>query len=102
MLHLSFSQLAQPGGLPGEWYDVLNRGTERRAIFRSTRLQWKIHPVAEQLTERFGVRLHGYALMANHYYLQLKSAEASLSKAIHWLYVSTACGSIEDTVASNP
>jgi putative transposase len=37
------------------------------------------------LPERFGVRLHGYALMGNHYHLQLESREANLSKALHWL-----------------
>jgi hypothetical protein len=35
---------------PGAWYHVLNRGTERRAIFRSTRCCEKVHRAAEQLT----------------------------------------------------
>jgi putative transposase len=40
------------------------------------------------LPQRFGVRLHGYALMGNHYHLQLESREANLSQAIQWLNVS--------------
>jgi hypothetical protein len=35
---------------PGAWYHVLNRGTERRAIFRSTRCCEKFIELSEQLT----------------------------------------------------
>ena len=73
---------------PGAWYHVLNRGTERRAIFRSKRCCEKFIELLSSLPERFGVRLHGYALMGNHYHLQLESREANLSKAVHWLNVS--------------
>ena len=73
---------------PGAWYHVLNRGTERRVIFRSTRCYEKFIELLSSLPERFGVRLHGYALMGNHYHLQLESREANLSKAVHWLNVS--------------
>ena len=73
---------------PGAWYHVLNRGTERRVIFRSTRCCEKFIELLSSLPERFGIRLHGYALMGNHYHLQLESREANLSKALHWLNVS--------------
>jgi REP element-mobilizing transposase RayT len=66
---------------PGAWYHVLNRGTERRAIFRSTRCYEKFIQLLSSLPERFGIRLHGYALMGNHYHLQLESREANLSKS---------------------
>jgi REP element-mobilizing transposase RayT len=73
---------------PGAWYHFLNRGTEKRAIFRSTRCCEKFIQLLSSLPERFGVRLHGYALVGNHYHLQLESREAHLSKALHWLNVS--------------
>jgi putative transposase len=73
---------------PGAWYHVLNRGIERLAIFRSTRCCEKFIELLSSLPERFGVRLHGYASMGNHYHLQLESREANLSKALHWLIVS--------------
>src|SRR5580704_19276594 len=57
---------------PGALYHVLNRGIERRAIFRSTRCCQKFIQLLSSLPERFGVRLHGYALMGNHYHLQLE------------------------------
>jgi hypothetical protein len=73
---------------PGAWYHVLNRETERRAIFRSTRCYEQFFELPSSLPERLGVRLHGYALMGNHYHLQLESREANLSKALHCLNVS--------------
>jgi REP element-mobilizing transposase RayT len=36
------------------------------------------------LAGRFGVRLHGYVLMPDHYHLQVETPEANLSQAIHW------------------
>jgi len=60
----------------------------RRAIFRSTRCGEKFIELLSSLPERFGVRPHGYALMGNHYHLQLESREANLSKAVHRLNVS--------------
>jgi hypothetical protein len=55
----------------------------------------------EQLTRTVRGKLYGYALMANHYRLQLAREEANLSKALHWLISATACGSIENTVESD-
>jgi putative transposase len=40
------------------------------------------------IAKRFGVRIHGYVLMANHYHPQIATAEANLSRAIQWLSVS--------------
>jgi putative transposase len=74
---------------PGAWYHVLNRGTERRAIFRSTRCYQKFIQLLSSLPERFGVRLHGYPLMGNHY------QEANLSKAVHWLDAEASPGATE-------
>ena len=51
-------------------------------IFRSARCYEKFIELLSSLPERFGVRLHGYALMGNHYHLQLESREANLSKAL--------------------
>jgi transposase IS200 family protein len=39
-----------------------------------------------QFPERFGVRIHTYVLMPNHYHLQLEvGSRLSLSAAMHWL-----------------
>jgi REP element-mobilizing transposase RayT len=73
---------------PGAWYHVLNRGIERRPIFPARRGNERFIELLSSLPERFGVQLHAYALMGNHYHLQLESREANLSQAMHWLNVS--------------
>ena len=73
---------------PGAWYHVLNRGIERRTIFPTRRGNERFIELLSSLPERFGVQLHAYALMGNHYHLQLESREANLSQAMHWLNVS--------------
>jgi putative transposase len=71
--------------LPGGWYHVLNRGIEKRSIYRSDRCRERFVELLSQLPERFGIRLHSYVLMTNHYHLQVETQEANLSRAIHWL-----------------
>src|SRR3981081_882817 len=73
---------------PGAWYHVLNRGIEKRAIFRSRRCYEKFIELLSSMPKRFGVRLHRYVRMGNHYHLQLVTPEANLSQAVHWLNVS--------------
>jgi putative transposase len=41
-----------------------------------------------ELPSRFGVRLHAYVLMDNHYHLLMETPEANLSRALQWLNVS--------------
>jgi len=57
-------------------------------IFRSRRCYGKFIELLSSVPKRFGVRLHGYVLMGNHYHLQLETPEANLSQAVHWLNVS--------------
>lgn len=72
----------------GAWYHVLNRGIEKRLIFRSRRCYERFLELLSTLPGRFGLKLHGYVLMPNHYHLQVETPEANLSQAIHWLNVS--------------
>ena len=43
--------------------------------------------ILEETVTRFGLRLHGYVLMENHYHLILEAPEANLSRAMQWLNV---------------
>jgi putative transposase len=74
--------------LEGGWYHVLNRGIERRSIFKSSNCYSHFVELLSRLPKRFGVRIHGYVLMANHYHLQIEAPQANLSRAIQWLNVS--------------
>lgn len=71
--------------VPGGYYHVVNRGVARNDIFfddcdrvEFTRLLGVVH-------ERFGVDIHAFALMTNHYHLLLECPEGTLSDAMHLL-----------------
>jgi putative transposase len=73
--------------IEGGWYHVLNRGIEKRVIFRGAPAYEHFCGLMARLPERFGVKVHGYVLMPNHYHLQVETPRANLSRAIQWLNV---------------
>jgi len=70
------------------WYHVLNRGVERRQIFPDREANLHFLELLGCFPARFGVRIHGYVLMGNHYHLQLETPQANLSRAMQWLNLS--------------
>jgi putative transposase len=76
--------------LENGWYHAMARGIERRAIVRTDNDREHWRDLLANLPARFGVRVHAWALMDNHYHLQLETPEANLSRAVQWLNVSYA------------
>jgi putative transposase len=74
--------------VPDGWYHVFNRGVERRQIFPDERSNLHFLELLGCLPSRFGVRIHGYVLMGNHYHLQLQTPQANLSRVMQWLNLS--------------
>jgi hypothetical protein len=67
---------------------VTARGNERKAIFRTEADRRHFLALLGTLAERFGVLVHAYVLMDNHFHLLLETPEANLSRAMQWLGVS--------------
>src|SRR3989442_1619082 len=69
---------------PGAVYHVTARGNERRTVFGrdEDRVLW-LKTVAEMASD-FGVRLHGYCLMGNHFHLIIETPGSNLSAAMGW------------------
>ncbi len=76
--------------VPGAWYHVIARGLDRRVIFHSEAYYQKFETLLAMLSERFGVRLHTYVLMPNHYHLQIETPRLNLSEVMRWLNISYA------------
>jgi hypothetical protein len=55
--------------LAGGWYHVTSRGNERKPIYRNDRDRIHWLELLEEMSESYGVRVHGYVLMNNHYHL---------------------------------
>jgi REP element-mobilizing transposase RayT len=73
---------------PGAWYHVTARGNQRRAIYRDDRDRRHFCELLGETVERFGLVLHGYVLMDNHFHLLLQTPEPNLSGAMQWLNMS--------------
>lgn len=66
----------------GAWYHVMNRGAGRRAIFRGDADRRLFLSLLEDITETFGIEVHAYCLMGNHYHLLLRTPLANLARAM--------------------
>ena len=68
---------------PGLWYHVVNRGGSRRPIFLDDRDRVEFLRLLDVVHERFGVRVHAYCLMTNHYHLFVECPDGGISDAMH-------------------
>ena len=73
---------------PGGRFHLTARGNERRKIFRDDGDRFHFLELLSELGERFGIRVHAYVLMENHYHLLLETPEPTLSRAMQWCNVS--------------
>jgi len=66
------------------YYHVMNRGRERGRvnIFRSEEYFKAFLKTLEEAVERFGIVVHAYCLMTNHYHLLIQTPQANLSRAM--------------------
>lgn len=69
----------------GAVYHIMARGNERKDIFRDDRDRGRYVDALAQAVEQFGLRLHAYCLMPNHYHLIVGTPRGNLSRAMAWL-----------------
>ncbi len=67
----------------GGFYHITARGNEKRPIFRIERDFLRFVGRFERIYERYGVVIHAYVLMTNHYHLLVETPRANLSNALH-------------------
>ena len=66
-------------------YHVTARGNERKAIYRDDRDRERFLETLEETVNRFGIIIHTYCLMPNHFHLLVQTPRANLSDAAGWL-----------------
>lgn len=71
--------------LPGGWYHITSRGQRREPIYHDARDRSEFLARLEEMTMRFGVEVHAYVLMPNHYHLLIRTPKANASRAMQWL-----------------
>jgi len=67
---------------PHAWYHVMNRGAGYRKIFTSDYHRKLFLQCLEEATEMFGIQIHAFCLMDNHYHLLVCTPNANLSRAM--------------------
>lgn len=69
----------------GAFYHVTSRGNDRGDIFFSEADYRKFLSYLKEAKEKYGIVLHCYVLMTNHYHLLMETPEANHSKVMHYL-----------------
>lgn len=75
---------------PGAFYHVLNRGHRQEPIVQDSQDRERFVSDLSRLARQFGVLIHGYCVMPNHYHLILETPQGNLSRAVQWLNVTYA------------
>ncbi|MDD2335275.1 MAG: transposase [Geobacteraceae bacterium] len=69
----------------GAIYHVTARGNVRGKVYFSKRDYEKFKEYLSAAKEKYGLILHAYVLMANHYHLIIETPEKNLSKIMHYI-----------------
>ena len=66
----------------GHWYHVFNRGARRWPTFRCDADRRAFLALLVSIVDDFGVEVHAYCLMGNHYHLLLRCPRRNIAKAM--------------------
>jgi len=69
----------------GARHHVMNRTARRATLFDDPDVRELFFDVLAELPQRFGCRIHAYALMPNHYHLMISSERGELSRGMRHL-----------------
>lgn len=68
---------------PCALYHITSRGNEKKKIFASDEDRLKFLQIIEDYHDRYGILIHSYVLMDNHYHLILETPQGNLLKVMH-------------------
>ena len=72
----------------GAFYHIISRGNTRSRIFKKDSDRSKFLEYLNQIHIKYGVIIHAFCLMGNHYHLLMETPKANLIKAMHKLNTS--------------
>jgi REP element-mobilizing transposase RayT len=78
-------------------YHITARGNRRGRIFAGDADRVRFLEIVARSVPRFGVEMHAYVLLPNHFHLLARTKRANLSRWMHWVMVSYTVHSIVDT-----
>jgi REP element-mobilizing transposase RayT len=66
-------------------HHVMNRGARRAPVFERSAVKRLFIDLLGDLPKRFGLKIHGYVVMDNHFHLMVETPKANLSHAMKHL-----------------
>ena len=69
----------------GAWYHVMNRGVNRNRIFFNNENREKFLDLLNDITKVYGIEIHAFCLMDNHYHLIVHTSHGNISQAVRHL-----------------
>jgi putative transposase len=70
---------------PGALYHITSRGNEKKEIFLTDEDRTRFLNIIRDYHERYGILVHAYVLLDNHYHLILETPRGNLLKVMHGL-----------------
>jgi REP element-mobilizing transposase RayT len=70
---------------PGALYHITSRGNERKKIFLDEMDRTKFLGILADYHNRYGILIHAYVLIDNHYHLILETPKGNLLRVMHGL-----------------
>jgi REP element-mobilizing transposase RayT len=68
-------------------YHITARGNRRERVFASDVDRARFLEIVARSLPRFGVEVHAYVLLPNHFHLLVRTRRANLSRWMHWIMV---------------
>lgn len=69
----------------GAWHHVMNRGADRQVIFGDDNDRTMLLNLIGRGSSRFGLEIHAYCLMLNHFHLLVRSPDRQLSTTLRFI-----------------
>jgi len=69
----------------GAWYHVMNRGANRQRIFFNKKHKNAFLNYIAKTIKIYGIEIHAYCLMDNHYHLVIHTPRCNISEAMKYL-----------------
>jgi len=70
---------------PGSWHHVMNRGANHQLTFMDDVDRDIFLAVLKSAVSLFGIEIHSYCLMPNHYHLLVRSPKGQLSRSMKFI-----------------
>ena len=70
---------------PGATYHVINRGNYRQNVFEAKGSAEAFERTLGETCERFGLLIHAYVIMRNHFHLAVETPQPNLSEGMKFL-----------------